>query len=88
MDLLNLLELELVDLAVGAIIGMLGGKGCKSLILRTFPKTAPVFSIFDKGQKEMSQVIDAASANMNKNEDLRKWALKKGLKIAANLIKK
>ena len=82
------LELEVLDLVVGWVAGLFGGKGLKVLLLRFYPSAAPFFSFFDRGQKEMSQVLTAADSQLHKNEDLRKWALDKGLKIAANLIKK
>jgi hypothetical protein len=78
-------ELSILNMALGFFGGATGWKGVKFLILKFWPQAAPILNALNSEQKELSKVIDAAK---DKNEDLKDWALKKGLKVAAHLIKK
>jgi hypothetical protein len=74
-------------LTIGIIAGIIGGQAIKNVLLIVYPPCAKVFAFIDRGQMQLSEVITAADTQLNKNQDLRDWALRKGFKIAANLIK-
>ncbi len=80
--------LEYLDLIVTAVSTLVAVPVVKNLIISTIPQTAPFFALFNPEAKELGKVVTAANSDMNKNADLRKWALENGLKIAAKLIKK
>ncbi len=82
------LGLDILGLSVGGGVATILGPIAKILILKCFPKTAPIFAKVSQGQKELLKVLNATSKALHKNEDLREWAKVSGLKIAAQLIKK
>jgi len=73
---------ELGDLIlVGA--GLLGGLGMKQLAITLFPASAPFFIFFDRGGRQLLNIINAAS---DSNDDLKARAEVDGLRIARSLI--
>ena len=87
-DLASALGFTTMNFTVAALIGFMGGVGAKKIILKFFPKLAPVLMLFSGETQQLLDVIDHADGEENKNEDLRKWAMKNGLKLAASLIRK